>query len=139
VDPKGADYLKYRGATVLKPNVHEAMRVCKQEIDSPASLLDVGRQLIDLLSGSALLLTRGAEGMSLFCPGKEPLHIPSVARDVFDVTGAGDTVVSTMALALAAGATLEQAANLANRAAGIVVGKVGTSTVSWQELQAALS
>src|SRR5262249_11753608 len=89
-----------------------------------------------LLEGSALLLTCGAEGMSLFEPGAGPVHIPSMARDVFDVTGAGDTVAGTLALALACGAQLETAAHLANRAAGIVVGKVGTAQASAEELLA---
>jgi D-glycero-beta-D-manno-heptose-7-phosphate kinase len=139
VDPKGADYVKYRGATVVKPNLHEALRVCKKDPDDAVRLLDVGRELLEILAGTAVLLTRGAEGLSLFCQGTPPMDIPSMARDVFDVTGAGDTVVSTLALALAAGAPLYQAADLANRAAGIVVGKIGTATVSWQELHAATS
>jgi D-beta-D-heptose 7-phosphate kinase/D-beta-D-heptose 1-phosphate adenosyltransferase len=139
VDPKGTDYAKYRGATVVKPNVHEAERVCKCDIDSDAALDEAGRQLLDLLDGSALLITRGPQGMSLFQAGAPPAHIPSFARDVFDVTGAGDTVAGTLAMALAAKAALPDAALLANRAAGIVVGKLGTATVSAAELSAALS
>jgi rfaE bifunctional protein kinase chain/domain len=134
VDPKGADYSKYRGATVIKPNIHEAERASKVEVTSPSSLPEVARQLLNILEGGSILLTRGAEGMTLFRREAEPVHIAAMARDVFDVTGAGDTVAGTLALALAAGATLEQAADLANRAAGIVVGKVGTSTVSPEEL-----
>ncbi len=135
VDPKGADYTKYRGATVVKPNIHEAERVTKQEITNESSLMDIGHKLAALLEGSAVLLTRGAHGMSLFRTGNAPVHIPTVAHNVFDVTGAGDTVVGTLAVALAAGATLEQATHLANWAAGIVVGKVGTATVSLAELR----
>jgi D-beta-D-heptose 7-phosphate kinase/D-beta-D-heptose 1-phosphate adenosyltransferase len=135
VDPKGPDYGKYRGATVIKPNMHEAERVLKLEIQGNSAWLAAGQQLMALLPESAFLITRGGEGMSLFRAGAPPLHIPSVARDVFDVTGAGDTVVATLALALACGASLQDCAFLANRAAGIVVGKVGTAAVTLAELQ----
>ena len=134
VDPKGTAYGKYRGATVVKPNVHEAGQVLNCELDGIAGLLRAGRQLLGLLEGSAVLITRGAQGMSLFLEGAEPLHIPTEARDVYDVTGAGDTVACTLGLALAAGASLPQAARLANRAAAIVVGKVGTTAVRYHEL-----
>ena len=135
VDPKGTNYAKYRGATVVKPNVHEAERFAKQEITGESSLLDIGRQLAGILDGSAVLVTRGAQGMSLFRNGSPPAHIPAVAHNVFDVTGAGDTVISTLAMALAAGSTVEQATHLANWAASIVVGKVGTATVTLEELK----
>jgi D-beta-D-heptose 7-phosphate kinase/D-beta-D-heptose 1-phosphate adenosyltransferase len=138
VDPKGTDYTKYRGATVIKPNLHEAERFAKQEVTGEASLLEVGGRLAKVLDGTAVLITRGPQGMSLFLPNAAPVHIPAVAHNVFDVTGAGDTVVSTLALALAAGAGLEQATQLANRAAGIVVGKVGTATVTLEELKRSL-
>jgi rfaE bifunctional protein kinase chain/domain len=134
VDPKGTDYAKYRGATVVTPNVREAERALNREINSHADLAEVGRHLLGVLEGSVLLITRGAEGMSLFMDQVNPLHIPAVARNVFDVTGAGDTVIGALALALAAGASLDQAAQLANHAAGIVVGKVGTATVTVEEL-----
>jgi D-beta-D-heptose 7-phosphate kinase/D-beta-D-heptose 1-phosphate adenosyltransferase len=135
VDPKGTDYAKYRGATVVKPNVHEVERSLRQEIHNDPGLRKAGQVLLDLLGGAALLITRGPQGMSLFRDGEEPVDIPTFARNVYDVTGAGDTVVSTLALSLSAGATLEEAAHLANRAAGIVVGKVGTSTVTPAELR----
>ncbi len=134
VDPKGTDFAKYRGATVIKPNIDEAKMVYRGEAGSEAGLLDMAHSLLTMFEGSALLLTRGAEGMSLFRPDARPLHIPSVAREVFDVTGAGDTVAGTLALALAAGATLDEAAELANRAAGVVVGKVGTAQATAEEL-----
>jgi D-beta-D-heptose 7-phosphate kinase/D-beta-D-heptose 1-phosphate adenosyltransferase len=134
VDPKGADYRKYRGATLIKPNALEAEACAKQEISSEASLLEVSRCLLNLLEGSALLITRGPHGMSLFREGLPPVHIPALCRNVFDVTGAGDTVAGTLAMGLAVGGTLEQATHLANQAAGIVVGKVGTATVSLDEL-----
>src|SRR5262249_5883333 len=100
--------------------------------------LEAGRIVMEALEG-ALLVTRGAQGMTLFRPGSPPVHISSAARDVFDVTGAGDTVSSTFAMALGCGASLEQACRLANYAAGVVVGKVGTSTVAPQEIAIALS
>jgi D-beta-D-heptose 7-phosphate kinase/D-beta-D-heptose 1-phosphate adenosyltransferase len=138
VDPKGTDYAKYQGATLVKPNLHEAEAVAKLAITGEASLLEASRQLLAVLGGTALLITRGAEGMSLFRDGVPPLHVPTVARNVFDVTGAGDTVISTLALALVAGAPLDQAVHLANWAASIVVGKVGTATVTLDELRRAM-
>src|SRR5262245_23530139 len=134
VDPKGVDYAKYRGATLVKPNLHEVERVLRREIGTDAELAEAGQQLTAMLEGSAVLVTRGARGMSLFRLGAPPVHIPSVARDVFDVTGAGDTVVSTLALALAARVGLEQAADLANRAAGVAVSHVGTTAVTLSAL-----
>jgi D-beta-D-heptose 7-phosphate kinase/D-beta-D-heptose 1-phosphate adenosyltransferase len=139
VDPKGTDPLKYRGATLVKPNLHEASRFCGVDIDGDAELLEAGRKLVDLFVDSEVLITRGPHGMSLFRRGAEPVQIRSTARDVFDVTGAGDTVAGTLALALAAGATTRQAALLANLAAGVVVGKVGTTTVTHKELAAVAS
>jgi D-beta-D-heptose 7-phosphate kinase/D-beta-D-heptose 1-phosphate adenosyltransferase len=139
VDPKGADYSKYRGATVVKPNLHEAERSAKVEISGEPTLREAAVRLMELLGGSALLVTRGADGMSLFRPGAEPLHVPAVVRNVFDVTGAGDTVAGTLAMALAAQGHLEDAIHLANRAASIVVGKVGTATVTCDELRAELT
>jgi D-beta-D-heptose 7-phosphate kinase/D-beta-D-heptose 1-phosphate adenosyltransferase len=139
VDPKGINYTKYRGATVIKPNLHEAERFLKREFTTEASLVRGGRQLLSRLKDSAVLMTRGSQGMSLFRCGKPPLHIPSVARAVFDVTGAGDTVVGTLAMGLAAGAALEDAVRLANKAAGIVVGKVGTTTIALDDLMTELS
>lgn len=135
VDPKGADYTKYRGATVVKPNALEVQAVLKRGIDDEAGWRQAGEDLLSLLPGTSLLVSRGAEGMTLFLQGMHPLSIPSEAREVFDVTGAGDTVVSALALALASGASLKQAAYLASRAAAIVVGKVGTAAVTLRELQ----
>jgi D-beta-D-heptose 7-phosphate kinase/D-beta-D-heptose 1-phosphate adenosyltransferase len=140
VDPKGTNYAKYRGATVVKPNIHEVQLVLREEIEGEQALLEASRRLVGFLEGAALLITRGELGMSLFREAFEPVHIAAVARHVFDVTGAGDTVVSTMAMALAAGGALEQAVHLANLTAGIVVGKRGTATVTLDELRdAALS
>jgi D-beta-D-heptose 7-phosphate kinase/D-beta-D-heptose 1-phosphate adenosyltransferase len=134
VDPKGTNFAKYRGATLVKPNLHEVERCLNHEVRDDAALSEAGRRLMEVLEGSAVLITRGAEGMSLFRPDRPLVHIPSTAQAVFDVTGAGDTVAGTLALALAAGAALEPAARLANRAAGIVVGKLGTAQVTLEEL-----
>jgi D-beta-D-heptose 7-phosphate kinase/D-beta-D-heptose 1-phosphate adenosyltransferase len=139
VDPKGADYTKYRGATLVKPNLHEAERSAKVEITGDATLQEAAARLIELLGGSAVLITRGPDGMSLFRPGVAALHVPAVVRNVFDVTGAGDTVAGTLAMSLAARGPLEQAIDLANRAASIVVGKIGTATVTCDELRAELA
>jgi D-beta-D-heptose 7-phosphate kinase/D-beta-D-heptose 1-phosphate adenosyltransferase len=138
VDPKGADYSKYRRATVITPNTLEARRAIGREQDD-LDLLHVARELLEIVSGSAVLITRGEEGMSLYRAGAPIVHIPTAARHVFDVTGAGDTVVSALALALAAGAPMEQAAWLANAAAGVVVGKAGTSVVTADDLMRELS
>ena len=133
VDPKGRDYRKYRGATVVTPNVHEA-RLAVGSPDGLDNLSEIGRQLLSLLAGSAILITRGSDGMTLFPCNSGLTHVPARARAVADVTGAGDTVVATLSLALAAGSTLEEAAQLANIAAGIVVERRGTATTSLGEL-----
>jgi len=133
-DPKTNNFSKYQGATVITPNQFEAEQATGMSIHDESSLHSVGDKLLANLKGSALLITRAAQGMSLFVQGQIPVHIPTEARDVYDVTGAGDTALTTFALAIAAGATLEQATCLANKAAGIVVGKVGTATVTVREL-----
>ncbi len=138
VDPKGKDYARYRGATVVTPNTAETAEAAGSDVGGEEGLLRAARQLQAVLGGGALLVTRGSQGMSLFEPGVEPVHIPATAREVYDVTGAGDTVTSTLALALAAGQPLALAARLANHAASLVVGKAGTATVTQDELLAAL-
>ncbi|OZA35144.1 MAG: D-glycero-beta-D-manno-heptose-7-phosphate kinase [Polynucleobacter sp. 17-46-58] len=133
VDPKGDNYAKYRGATVLTPNRSELRQVVGQW----ASEEDLTKRAQDLrksLDLKALLLTRSEEGMSLFTETGVS-HVKAQAREVFDVSGAGDTVIGTLAVALAAGWPLERAMALANRAGGIVVGKLGTATVTSEELQ----
>jgi rfaE bifunctional protein kinase chain/domain len=134
VDPKGTDFTRYRGATVVKPNQDEAGKALNVELPDEASVRDAGRRLVEAAGGGAILITRGAQGMSLFEPGIEPVHIPTEAREVYDVTGAGDTVAGTLAVALAAGAPLELAARLASAAAGIVVGHVGTAAIQFDDL-----
>ncbi|SFF47841.1 D-alpha,beta-D-heptose 7-phosphate 1-kinase /D-beta-D-heptose 1-phosphate adenylyltransferase [Fontimonas thermophila] len=137
VDPKGTDYARYAGATLLTPNVPELEAVAGTAVDD-ADLLARAEALRARLGLEALLLTRSEKGMSLLRAAQPPLHLPAEAREVFDVTGAGDTVIATLAAALAAGVELPQACRLANVAAGIVVGKLGTATVSAAELEAAL-
>jgi rfaE bifunctional protein kinase chain/domain len=138
VDPKVGHIGYYKGVTVLTPNHLEAMQAAGLQGEDENTLLEAGRQLQQRLGCRAVLITRGERGMSLFEEGGHVLHIPTVARQVFDVTGAGDTVVATLALALAAGAPMRQAAKLANYAGGIVVGMLGTGTVTPAQLQQAL-
>jgi len=133
VDPKGDDYAKYRGATVLTPNRSELRQVVGQWT-SEEDLTKRAQDLRKSLNLEALLLTRSEEGMSLFTDAGVS-HVKAQAREVFDVSGAGDTVIGTLAVALAAGWPLERAMALANRAGGIVVGKLGTATVTSEELQ----
>jgi len=136
VDPKQRSFAAYRGATVITPNVHELEAAAPHHEG-----FDVERAALELLpaiDGAQLLVTRGAEGMTLFRSSAVALHVPAKAKEVFDVTGAGDTVVATLALALAAGAPIEAAVELASIAAAIAVSKRGTSTVSPAELLAAL-
>jgi D-beta-D-heptose 7-phosphate kinase/D-beta-D-heptose 1-phosphate adenosyltransferase len=134
VDPKGSDYRKYRGASVLTPNRKEAQTASAIAIQDEASLCLAGRTLRASLDLDALVLTRSEEGMSLFFRDGREEHLPTEAREVFDVSGAGDTVLAMIGLGLAAGLPLDTAARLSNIAAGIVVGKVGTSTVTPAEI-----
>jgi D-beta-D-heptose 7-phosphate kinase/D-beta-D-heptose 1-phosphate adenosyltransferase len=135
VDPKGSDYRKYRGATVVKPNQSEAGRALHRELADDAAVAAAGRDLVELLGGStAVLITRGPAGMSLFEPGRPPAHVPARAREVYDVTGAGDTVTGTLAAALAAGLPLADGCRLAAAAAAVVVGKLGTAPIEAADL-----
>ncbi|MGA7412698.1 MAG: D-glycero-beta-D-manno-heptose-7-phosphate kinase [Bryobacteraceae bacterium] len=134
VDPKCKSFSKYLGCTVITPNVAEASVASGIEINSEHSLHEAGNALVEQLPGSNVLITRGPEGMALFESGSEAISIPTEARRVFDVTGAGDTVVATLAVALAGGLPLREAVGWANVAAGIVVEKPGTATVSLEEL-----
>ena len=138
VDSKGLHYSRFRGATVITPNVQDAERASRIHIEGEDHLREAARRLSEDCGGAALLITRGAAGMTLFSVD-HPLHVPAQAREVYDVTGAGDTVVAVLAVALARGAELPDAVRLANAAAGIVVGKVGTSTVTLDELAQAIA
>jgi D-beta-D-heptose 7-phosphate kinase/D-beta-D-heptose 1-phosphate adenosyltransferase len=134
VDPKVKNFFFYKGATVVTPNSAEASAASGVIIHDLPTLRKAGRLLLRRLNCDALVITRGEEGMAIFEPHQEPFLVPTVAKEVYDVTGAGDTVIGTMALALGAGAGVIEAAKLANYAAGIVVGKVGTATVHRDEL-----
>ena len=132
VDPKGDDYSRYRGATVITPNRAELRQVVGSW-SSEAALIERAQNLRRELNLSYLLLTRSEEGMTLFGPEGE-LNVPAQAREVFDVSGAGDTVIAILAAMLATGMPIEDAVRIANRAGGIVVGKLGTVAVSYEEL-----
>lgn len=140
VDPKQSDFSVYSGVHVITPNHHEAARAAGMEMVNGDDLLKLGEELLTKFDFQSLLITRGEEGMSLFERKRkiDHTHFSAQAKEVYDVTGAGDTVIGVLALALAAQANLREATSLANHAAGIVVGKVGTSTVSQQELIGAL-
>ena len=137
VDPKLRHFRRYRGVTVVTPNQIETEQATGLAVENEKGLLAAGRKVLSLLSCRAALVTRGEHGLSLFERRRKPVHVPAAAREVFDVTGAGDSVIATMALALAAGATLPEAAVLANCAAGVVVGKVGTAQATPEEVLAA--
>lgn len=133
IDPKGNDFSKYAGATLLTPNMSEFEAVVGKVKDN-ADLEQKALSLVKSLNLEALLVTRSEDGMSLIVPGQKPLHIPTYAREVYDVTGAGDTVIATLGACLASGCSLPDACAVANLAAGLVVAKLGTSTVTPQEL-----
>jgi D-beta-D-heptose 7-phosphate kinase/D-beta-D-heptose 1-phosphate adenosyltransferase len=139
VDPKESHIDAYRGVSILTPNQNEAGYVMGQRVTDEASLLNVGWGLQKRLDAECTLITRGPDGMSLFERNGRYTHLPTVAREVYDVTGAGDTVVSVVALALAAGADYPEACYLANHAAGVVIREVGTATCSPAELKASLA
>jgi rfaE bifunctional protein kinase chain/domain len=146
IDPHPYTSLAWSGASIIKPNRAEAflaaglppadpvLPVCRDE-----ALLEAGRRLMRLWNPASLLITLGEHGMLLLEEGRPPYHIPTCAKEVFDVSGAGDTAIAVLTLALAAGATPAEAAELANRASGIAVGKLGTATVTLAELQADLA
>lgn len=137
IDPKGSDFSIYRGATLLTPNLselEEIVGVC----DSDEKLVEKAEKLRRELDLQALLITRSEKGMTLLQAGKAAVHLPTRAREVFDVTGAGDTVIATLAASIAVGMDMVDAVKLANLAASVVVGKVGTATVTVHELRAAM-
>lgn len=139
VDPKGKNYNKYWGATILTPNLREIIEACGLEETDAASVESAGVKLLELLGLRALLITKGEEGMTLLEKDKKPFHLPARARKVYDVTGAGDTVIATLAVAIGAGLSLAESSDAANTAAGIVVEQVGTSTISFDKLNDAMS
>lgn len=137
VDPKPKNISVFHGITIITPNKKEAAEATNITIDSKEALSHAGMELLSMLNAKAVLITKGEEGMSLFEHGKED-SIPTVAKEVYDVTGAGDTVVSVVTLALAAGSNFREAAVMANVAAGIVVGEMGVATVTPKQFAKAL-
>ena len=139
VDPKGKDYSKYRGATLITPNRTEAAEACGLEEDDQQMIEVAGDRLMKKLDLNSVLITQGERGMTLFRSGRKPYHLKTLARDVYDVTGAGDTVIGSLAVAVGAGADLELAADIANTAAGLVVEQVGTTAIDFEDLREALA
>jgi D-beta-D-heptose 7-phosphate kinase/D-beta-D-heptose 1-phosphate adenosyltransferase len=137
VDPK-ASLGPYKGAALLKPNLREAQALSGVEIEQPEDLARAARRLRQRIGGGAVVVTRGAAGMTLFEDDGPGVDVPTAPREVFDVQGAGDTSIAALVLALRAGASLREAAVIANAAAGVVVGKVGTATADLEEVRAAL-
>ena len=135
VDPKLGNFFSYREVSLITPNKQEVERALGVEIREEDDLFKAGEEILKRLRCESLLVTRGEEGMTLFEPNSKAVHIPTVAKEVYDVTGAGDTVISALTLGLSCGLSKEEAAHLANLAAGIVVGEVGTATVSPRELE----
>lgn len=134
IDPKIRNFPHYRPASLITPNHHEALRMTNLEEDSDEGLHRAAGLIRERLACDAVLITRGDRGIMLVEGDGEPVFVGTTAREVYDVTGAGDTVIATLATALSAGATMLEAATLANHAAGIVVGKVGTATITAEEL-----
>jgi D-beta-D-heptose 7-phosphate kinase/D-beta-D-heptose 1-phosphate adenosyltransferase len=135
VDPKVKHFATYRGVTVLTPNLLEAAAGSGIIIDSMDALIESGREIIRKLDCKFLIITRGDQGMTLFKGGDEWVHIPAIGREVYDVTGAGDTVVATLALGLASGLDMEDSAWLANIAAGVVISEVGTVPITLDQMK----
>ena len=134
IDPKLRNFSHYRPASLITPNHHEALRMTHTEEDTDDGLHRAAKIIQEQLGCDAVLITRGAGGIMLVEGHNKPVYVATAAREVYDVTGAGDTVIATLSAALATGATMLEAADLANHAAGIVVGKVGTATASADEL-----
>jgi D-beta-D-heptose 7-phosphate kinase/D-beta-D-heptose 1-phosphate adenosyltransferase len=139
VDPKTGNFEYYKGIDVITPNHHEAGAFCRLVVEDEDTLVKAGRKMIKELGCRSVLITQGKDGMTLFEEGGEISHIPTIAREVFDVTGAGDTVISTFCLALASGMDLKSAAIVSNFAAGLVVGEVGTSAAGAEGLKKAIT
>jgi len=135
VDPKSDNFEYYQGVDLITPNHHEAGAFCRTHIVDEETLIQAGRHMLSELNCRSVLITQGKDGMTLFENNGAVCHIPTVSRKVYDVTGAGDTVISTFCLGLASGMDLKSAAIISNFAAGIVVGEVGTSSVKADELE----
>jgi len=135
IDPKGSDYKKYQNAHVLTPNFSEFQAAVKSPVNTEEQIADEGFKLIESLKLDALVITRSEKGMTILTHKKERKDIPTRAKEVYDITGAGDTVIATLALALSSNWSIFHAAELANVAAGIVVGKLGTATTTLNEIE----
>ena len=138
IDPKIRNFDSYRPATLVTPNHHEAQQLTNTEDDTDEGMARAAHLIRQRLQCESVLITRGQSGMLLLEEDHDPVYVGTVAREVYDVTGAGDTVIATIASALSAGGSLLEAAMLANHAAGIVVGKVGTATATADELVASI-
>ncbi|MBN1621165.1 MAG: D-glycero-beta-D-manno-heptose-7-phosphate kinase [Endomicrobiales bacterium] len=140
VDPKIEHFLQYKNVSCITPNLSEAISGMRShEISEDKDINNLGFKILKRLRSKSVLITRGEKGMTLYEPGNKTTHIPTRAREVFDVTGAGDTVIASFTLAVASNASFSEAAELSNFAAGIVVGKLGTATVTPAELKAAIT
>ena len=138
VDPKGTDYKKYEGATIITPNLKEAEAATNIKINSEKGLLKAGEKLLKTINSPFVLITRSEKGMSLFRKKEEPIHIPGIPRQVFDITGAGDTVIAMLALSFSSGMKISDAVHLANDAGSIKVTKIATQPVYYKELEDSL-
>ena len=134
VDPKESNFFSYKKVSVVTPNHHEAGFIAGQRIKSENDLKNVGKLLLEKLESDSILITRGEKGMALFTANGEIDYVPTVAQKVYDVTGAGDTVVASFVCSIAAGASLKEATIFSNCAAGLVVGEIGTATVNVEQL-----
>jgi len=139
IDPKGKDYTKYSGATLLTPNQSELIQACNLDGHEQTTIEEAGSHLLVKLSLHNLLVTQGGDGMTLFRQNQMPEHLPALARNVYDVTGAGDTVIATLGVALASGLDALAAANLANVAAGLIVEQIGTTAITLEMLKSELN
>ncbi|MBA3335020.1 MAG: D-glycero-beta-D-manno-heptose-7-phosphate kinase [Acidobacteria bacterium] len=139
IDPKGKDYTKYSGATLLTPNQFELIQACNLDSCKQTTIEEAGSNLLGKLSLNNLLVTQGGDGMTLFRQNQLPEHLPALARNVYDVTGAGDTVIATLGVALASGFDTLAAAKLANVAAGLIVEQIGTTAITLEMLKSELN
>ncbi len=138
VDPKIEHFFYYKNVTLITPNHFEAAKAINKKLKNQDDVFEAGKYIMKKLNLKSLFITQSSEGMSIFEKGKKPSHIPTSARKVYDVTGAGDTVISTATISLTTGLDVEKSAILSNYAAGIVVGEVGTTTISFDKLKKAL-
>jgi rfaE bifunctional protein kinase chain/domain len=132
------NFFSFSPVTLINPNHFEAEQIVHQPCDTDEQVERAGQKILSRIGSKYLIIKRGEQGLTVFEKGKKALHIPTIAKEVYDVTGAGDTVIATASLALLAGATIREAAMLANAAAGVVVGKIGTASLTAEELLKAL-